>query len=535
MRRISGPLPLLILWALPLLASVGLAFAGLFDLQAWAALLRHPQSGPGLRLSLATASASTLLAVLLALIILAGFHRTPAWNRLQATSAAGLSLPHLSFAIGLGFLIMPSGFVARLVAGGDAPPQWISVHDPSGVSLSLALALKEVPFLVALGWSALSQGDMARAIEGQVRAARSLGHGAGSVWLRIVQPQALRRLAWPIVIVFAYGASVVDMAIAIGPTQPPVLAVVIWRDLNDADAAVNARGLAGSLLLTGAIACAVAVTGICLRLLRPASRGFLAAGPSAAAAPAGFSLAVGGTIAVVHVAVAISLAVMSVAARWPYPLLLPERFGAGAWLTMVQGSSSLGTSVAVSAAAAGTALALAVAWFESAPQALDRWLIGLCLLSLALPQLVIAAGQYRLFLALDLTGTPAGVFLAHLTPVMGYAVIVLAGPYRGFDERYIRAASALKAPYWRSWLTIKAPLLRPALLTAAAVGFAVSIMQYVPAALMGAGRFTTLPIDAVTLTSGGDRALTAAYALALATPPLLAFLLAGFLGRPRWR
>jgi putative thiamine transport system permease protein len=63
----------------------------------------------------------------------------------------------------------------------------------------------------------------------------------------------------------------------------------------------------------------------------------------------------------------------------------------------------------------------------------------------------------------------------------------------------------------------------------------VSLVQYVPAALMGAGRVTTLPVEAVTLTSGGDRALTAAYALALALPALLAFLLAGMLGRPRWR
>jgi putative thiamine transport system permease protein len=60
-------------------------------------------------------------------------------------------------------------------------------------------------------------------------------------------------------------------------------------------------------------------------------------------------------------------------------------------------------------------------------------------------------------------------------------------------------------------------------------------VQFVPAQLIGAGRVVTLPIEAVTLTSGGDRALTAAFALTLAVPPLIAFALAGFLGRPRWR
>jgi ABC-type uncharacterized transport system YnjBCD permease subunit len=39
----------------------------------------------------------------------------------------------------------------------------------------------------------------------------------------------------------------------------------------------------------------------------------------------------------------------------------------------------------------------------------------------------------------------------------------------------------------------------------------------------------------VALASGGNRALTAAFALTLAVPPLVAFLAAARLGRPRWR
>jgi len=63
----------------------------------------------------------------------------------------------------------------------------------------------------------------------------------------------------------------------------------------------------------------------------------------------------------------------------------------------------------------------------------------------------------------------------------------------------------------------------------------VSIAQFVPAQLIAAGRHATLPMEAVTLSSGGSRALTAAFAMALAVPPLLAFLAAALLGRPRWR
>jgi putative thiamine transport system permease protein len=82
---------------------------------------------------------------------------------------------------------------------------------------------------------------------------------------------------------------------------------------------------------------------------------------------------------------------------------------------------------------------------------------------------------------------------------------------------------------------IKWPLLKAPILAAFAVGFAVSIAQYVPAQLAAAGRYSTLPIEAVTLSSGGNRALVAAYGAALTALPLLVFLMAQWLGRPRWK
>ena len=49
--------------------------------------------------------------------------------------------------------------------------------------------------------------------------------------------------------------------------------------------------------------------------------------------------------------------------------------------------------------------------------------------------------------------------------------------------------------------------------------------QYVTAQLAAAGRFSTLPIEAVTLASGGSRSLTAVYALALFIPVAFGFLI----------
>lgn len=528
-----GAAPLALLWALPLLMSLAMLVPAARDGAAWHMALAHPQLWPALALSLATGAFSSLIALAISLLLIGGLSGSLVWNRLQALAAAGLAVPHLAFAIGFGFLVMPSGLIARLVVGGDAPPQWVSVQDPWGVALTLALALKEIPFLLTAGFAVLSRGDAAVRLRAEARAAASLGHAPGSAFLRVALPPLMGELRWPLVIVFVYGATVVDMALVLGPTQPPTLAVVIWHALNNADAGVNGMGLAMTLLLTAALAIVLAMIVLLKRAGRSAIHRALTAGPSALQAPRSAAVLVGMAALITLTLALLILVLLSLAPRWPYPALLPPAFDLSAWMDV--SAAPLWLSLLLSFAAAAVAVASTVLWFETQSPQRDRWVIALALIALALPQLASAGGQYRLFLPLGLTGTLFGLFLAHLTPVAAYVLIVLAGPYRAFDGRYVAAARALAASKTSAWARVKLPLLKMALLTAGAIGFAVSIAQFVPAQLVAAGRFSTLPMEAVTLASGGNRPLTAAFALALALPPLLAFLAAALLGRPRWR
>jgi putative thiamine transport system permease protein len=77
-------------------------------------------------------------------------------------------------------------------------------------------------------------------------------------------------------------------------------------------------------------------------------------------------------------------------------------------------------------------------------------------------------------------------------------------------------------------------LLRP-VLTAAAVGFAVSVGQYLPTLLVGGGRVQTLTTEAVALASGGDRRLIGVYALAQTAAAFLPFVAAILLPRFLWQ
>ena len=168
-----------------------------------------------------------------------------------------IAVPHAAIALGLAFLIAPSGWLARLVSpwatGWDLPPDAATVQDPNGLALTLALVIKEVPFLLLMTLGALEQ---VRAEE-RLAVARSLGYGPVVAWLKAVLPAVYRQIRLPVYAVLAFSLSVVDMALILAPLSPPPLAVQVLRWFNDPDLSQRYVAAAGAtlqlLLVAGAI------------------------------------------------------------------------------------------------------------------------------------------------------------------------------------------------------------------------------------------------------------------------------------------
>jgi putative thiamine transport system permease protein len=534
LNSFAGFLPLGVLWLAPLVAGLLAVLYGALDEAAWFALFEHPQLWPALALSIGTGTLSLIISALLAFWIVAGLYSSKLWAGSSGLMGGFLSLPHLAFAIGFGFLITPSGLLARIIgsiAGWAVPPQWVTTQDPYGLSLVAVLVLKEVPFLIWLISAQLARPDVSQTLKGHFRISQSLGHGSASVWLRVFIPQILPRLKWPLLIVWFYGASVVDVALAIGPTQPPPLSLIIWSDLNNADPAVNSRGTAGALFLTTMLLGVVLVYLFLKKFILPSIWRFFTRGPSRLRTPRITASALLFLFCAIYALVFAVLCVMSVGTLWPYPNLFPSELRWSAWYQFLMSPAPLLNSLSLAFASTIAALALAVFWLETVPEKLDAALLACGIVALALPSLLIADGQYLAFLSLGLNGTWLGVFLAHLTPVFAYVFIVLKGPYRAFDPRYRAVALGLNADNYRFWSVVKFAMMKPALAAAAAVGIGVSIAQYVPTQLIGSGRVTTLPVEAVTLASGGSRPLMAVFALMLAVVPAFAFIVAARIGR----
>lgn len=560
-------------------------------------LLQHAQFAQALTLSLGSGLAATLLALGASACMLSTGLGLHAPRKHATLLPAMLALPHVAFALGCVLLLAPSGWLLRFLftllrplADAmpwplDAPPPWQSTQDPWALGLVLVLVCKEIPFLL---WGALAhmqRPDVAQAWAAQMRVAATLGYSAQAAWWRVVWPQLLPRMAGPLLAVWAYSLSVVDVAWIIGPGAPPTLAVLAWQWLQDADPAVRAQGLAAVVLL---LLCTVLVAGLAwmlyrmdVRWLAPARwtrgpqvrlgtlpapigaryglwSGGLQTIPDASHRPMGRTLrwmpgwqaatrrwagsgatrrTIGRcllrTLPAWYALVAAALLWGSVAGVWPFPALWPQAWTLQAWQQVLGSTSALDTTLWLGLASAGTALVLALACLECLPARWHGTVFGGSYLPLALPGLLWAIGLQRLSIALGWDASASGLWLAHTLSAWPYVLLSLQGPYAALDPRGAQLAASLGRSRLAYVCLVQWPLLRAALAAAFAVGFAVSVAQFLPTLFVGGGRFATVTTEAVALSAGGQRSLLAAFALLQWLLPACLFALALWLGRKR--
>jgi putative thiamine transport system permease protein len=234
-----------------------------------------------------------------------------------------------------------------------------------------------------------------------------------------------------------------------------------------------------------------------------------------------------------YIVIMFILAVSSVSGVWRFPSVFPQNYTFSAWSSVWESSATVWTTLSLAALSSGLVVLWCVVWLEMAPPAWDGALRKLLYLPLLIPSVLWVVGLHQMNLTLGVDGRWLGLLLAHALAVLPYVFIALAPAYLGFDARYEQVSASLGRSRLVFLLQVKWPLLRASLASAFAVGFAVSVAQYLPTLFIGAGRFQTVTTEAVTLSSGGQRSLTAAYAWLQFVLPLLCFAVAAWLGKTR--
>ncbi|MDA0962829.1 MAG: ABC transporter permease, partial [Proteobacteria bacterium] len=394
------------------------------------ALVALPGFGTALRLTLVTGLTATALSLLLAVCVCAALY-----GRLPVRAAGRLLTPYLAapqaaMAIGLAFLLAPSGWIARALApvmGWDRPPMIATVNDPGGVALILGLMVKEVPFLLLVILSALSQLPVRQ----HLAAGRSLGYGRGIVWIKVIMPQVWPLIRLPVMVVLAYSLSVVDMALILGPSNPPTLSVLLLRLFQSPEIGLLLPASAGALVQALLVVAAFGLLWGLERAGRALGRCWLRRGGRGLSAEPGLWLATG-VSAVLFAAGALamlSLLVWSLAWRWPWPAPLPESWSLRAWQAPGGGwAGALGNTLILAAATTAISLALAIAWLEGEDRARRGragWAEALIYLPLLVPQIGFLFGLNALFLRMGLSGGYLAVIWAQALFVFPYVMIAL--------------------------------------------------------------------------------------------------------------
>ncbi|MBA3497893.1 MAG: ABC transporter permease subunit, partial [Gemmatimonadales bacterium] len=123
---------------------------------------------------------------------------------------------------------------------------------------------------------------------------------------------------------------------------------------------------------------------------------------------------------------------------------------------------------------------------------------------------------------LGLSGTAAGVLLAHAVPAAGYGTLYFLGVFSVFDSRLEDEARSLGASPRQTLLRVVLPLLRRPLADGFLLGFLVSWSQVPLTLLVGGGAVRALPIEVFALVRSGQDAAAATGALVLLLPAVAA-------------
>lgn len=502
-----------------------------FNLDGFRMLMAEPGIWMSVFLSLFTGLTATAfsLAIVAAAIGAGGGTRTFVW--LTRLISPLLAVPHAAAAFGFLFLFSPSGFLSRLLSpeltGWMRPPDILIPNDAWGLSLIAGLVLKEVPFLLLMALAARGQVKMAESRQ----LTASFGYGRLAGFMMGIWPLLYRRMRLPVFAVLTFSVSVVDVAAILGPTNPATLAMRLVGWMNDPNLSMRFAASAGAVLLIIVTLVSIMVwlglewlSGLLLRMQSGTGRRH---GRDWLVQICGLGLAL--SVGAFNLAGLALLALWSIAGLWQFPGALPSGLTLKSWMAALpQLGGPLATSLVTAILASATSLLLVILVLHRASQTGREMKAGPFLIyaPLIAPQASFLFGLQLLVLGSSISISLPLLTFSHLIFVLPYVFLSLSDPWRSFDTRYEHIGFGLGRSRWDVfWRVRLAMLLRP-ILTALAVGFAVSIGLYLPTVLIGAGRLPTITTEAVALASGGNRRVIGVYAFLQTLLPFVMFMFA---------
>lgn len=474
--------------------------------------------------------AAPLLALYVAFMVYSQYRFSRRWQALENRLAPLLSLPHLAVALGLVYLFSPSGMLWSVLYGifGYGAPAWLGLPRKSLLTMVLAISIKEVPFFLLI-FSALGRQ---LAIKNWLLQGRALGYSDAASWWLLVFPAILKQSRLALLAAMAYTVSVLDVSLLIGPNIPQLYAVVLYHWQTGFSESDQAQAWLGNVVLL--VMLAVLVGAIYLHeglVLMRIHYNAVMANPLKIASVSRiftlwftvFSLL---TLAIITTFVLWSVGWSSQGA--PSLAKLSFSLWQEEWF-FIQGPLLNSLGIGIFSSVLGVALSVLALELQQQRQ---RYLPDyIWLMAILLPQLSMVYGWQIAHTTLAAGYHSSWVVLAHLPFTFAYSYLVLRGPFQSVNRHYEVVAASFGYSYWQRWFKIRFVLLGPALLSALAIAFSVSVAQYISTLMIGAGRVVTITTEAVAIASGNEQQIIAVYMLVQAALPFIVFLIASLLAQ----
>ena len=153
-------------------------------------------------------------------------------------------------------------------------------------------------------------------------------------------------------------------------------------------------------------------------------------------------------------------------------------------------SLEIGILATLIATVLGTLIALALVRHRFRGRGATNVLV---FLPMSTPEIVLGASLLTLFLQSRVATGFLTIFIAHVMFIISYVVVTVKARLIGFDRHLEEAAMDLGANEWTTFRKVTLPLIAPAILSAALLGFAISIDDFV-ITYFNAGSETTFPL-----------------------------------------
>ncbi len=483
-------------------------------------------------LSIFTGLVSTALALFFSQVILIYLFKTKFYNYLKIIISPLIALPHITMAIGLIFLLSPSGLLLRLVSpsltGFERPPNSYIFPDEYGFFLILGLMLKEIPFLVLVSLSALREFSSTKFFD----LGKSFQHSSFSTWFILLFPIIYKKIRLVIFIIIAFSSSVVDMALLLAPSTPSTLSVRILQIFQSSD--IDSFFIASNLsLIQLFIIIILLIVWIFLEKIIKLKYFYILfiKITSFGSEFLKFVILCFGSILFLLSFMGIICSILwGFSENWYFPNFFPNDLNIDSFLSFYyQNKPLILISIFIPLIVSLLSISLTIIWVElldylNIKKTQFEWII---FTPLFIPQISFLIGIQSFIIFFNYNNFLIPLIFVQLFYVIPYCFIILAPALREVKSDYIKVASSLGKNRIDRLFKIKIPLVLPSLLTSFAIGMIVSFALYVPVYFIGAGRVTTLTVEALNLAlSGSKQDLGIATFFQILFPILLLFTIA---------